>query len=106
MAPHAGEGDWAGRADMPTARGGMSTSVVDGVVYAIGGSVQMRVQFFRTVEAYDPAKDAWTAKADMPTARTALSTSVVDGVIYAIGGDNGLDLSTVEAYGPATDTWV
>jgi hypothetical protein len=79
----------------------LSTSVVNGKIYAIGGWCDGA--FHSTVEEYDPATDTWTKKADMPTARQWLSTSVVDGKIYAIGGKT---LSTVEEYDPATDTWM
>jgi N-acetylneuraminic acid mutarotase len=93
---------WTEKAPMPTARAALSTSVVDGKIYAIGGRSGLS-----TVEAYDPATDTWTTKAPMPTARTTFSsTSVVDGIIYVIGGvSNEPAFSTVEAYDPATDTW-
>jgi len=91
---------------MPTPRCGLSTSVVDGKIYAIGG--RAGGQFYSTVEEYDPVTDTWTRKADMPLARSALSTSVVNGKIYAIGGAGLGDedpTAIVEEYDPATDTW-
>ncbi len=94
---------WTQKADMPTARWHLSTSVVDGKIYAIGG-----VGGSNKVEEYDPATDTWTEKADMPTGRVFLATSLVDGKIYAIGGETfwrGTQLATVEEYDPATDTW-
>ncbi|MHC4301495.1 MAG: Kelch repeat-containing protein [Planctomycetota bacterium] len=92
---------------MPTPRIGLSTSVVDGIIYAIGGSPAADQPAYATVEAYNPETDSWTRKAPMPTPRALLSTSVVDGIIYAIGGGRDLwsTLSTVEAYDPATNTW-
>ena len=113
---------WERRADMPTARAAVSVSVVDGKIYAIGGSEKKKYQVPRgfgvdakelpTVEMYDPATDTWTQKADMPTPRET-STCVVDGKIYAIGGAAATNykknkpwrLATVEVYDPATDTW-
>lgn len=101
-------GTWIKKANMPTARHWLSTSTVDGVIYAIGGVTGSVQPVLSTVEAYNPLTDTWTTKADMLTPRYGLSTSVVDGIIYAIGG--GLDssyltTSTVEAYNPTTDTW-
>ena len=111
------------KADMPTPRAGLATSVVDGKIYAIGGQKKEKLQrpigfAYRltelpTVEMYDPVTDTWTQKADIPTPRAGLATSVVDGKIYAIGGEAfGLlrgkapwRLKTVEVYNPATDTW-
>jgi N-acetylneuraminic acid mutarotase len=97
---------WRKRTGMPTARQALSTSVVNGKIYAIGGWSGPGI-FRSTVEEYDPATDTWRKKADMPTARSQLSTSMVNGKIYAIGGKIGADapLPTVEEYDPATDTW-
>ena len=103
---------WKRKADMPTARAWLSTGVVNGKIYAIGGTnrppAQIPAPITLTVEEYDPATDTWTTKANMPTARAAFSTSVVNGKIYVIGGDAPhLEplTSTVEEYDPATDTW-
>jgi hypothetical protein len=90
---------WTRKADMPTAREALSTSVVNGKIYAIGG-VTTSGSYLSTVEEYDPATDIWTRKADMPTAREAPSTSMVNGRIYAIGGWVSRAISTVEEYDP------
>ena len=109
---------WEGKANMPTVRSNVSVSVVDGKIYAIGGSKTKKYQVPRgfgheseelpTVEMYDPATDTWTQKVDMPTPRKT-KTCVVDGKIYAIGGwlttNEQSQLETVEVYDPATDTW-
>ena len=106
------DGIWTTRADMPTGRWELSTCVVDGKIYAIGGAGPV-YQALRAVEVYNPATDTWTTKSEMPTARQGLSTSVVNGKIYAIGGGAASSasytsvetFSTVEEYDPATDTW-
>jgi N-acetylneuraminic acid mutarotase len=81
----------------------LSTSMVNGKIYAIGG-----IGGPAAVEEYDPATDTWTKKSDMPTERGFLSTSVVNGKIYVMGGTQSNwseTLSTVEEYDPETDTW-
>ena len=105
-------GVWTTRADMPTGRWELSTCVVDGKIFAIGGAGPVH-EALGTVEVYDPATDTWTDKSEMPTARQALSTSVVNGKIYAIGGGAASSVSyatvetfsTVEEYDPSLDTW-
>jgi N-acetylneuraminic acid mutarotase len=106
MALAAGE-SWTTRTDMPTPRWGLSASVVDGKIYAIGGGQGMVGKYMSCVEEYDPATDTWTKRADMPTGRAFFSTSAVNGKIYAIGGAPGdnSETSTVEEYDPSTDTW-
>ena len=90
---------WTKKADMPTARDVLSTSAVNGKIYAIGGLAGGLA--VSTVEEYDPKTNKWTQKTDMPTARDWLSTSTVNGFIYAIGGEarrRTVAFSTVEAY--------
>ena len=95
---------WIKKTDMPTPRQNLSTSVVDGKIYAIGGWGNNRE--LSTVEEYDPVADKWTQKADIPTSRQAFSTSVANGRIYAIGGWRlGGGLAVVEEYDPARDIW-
>ncbi len=77
---------WTRKASMPTGRADLSTPVVDGKIYAIGGTTTIGGAGFPTVEVYDPSTDTWEKKANMPTGRHGLSTGVVDGKIYAIGG--------------------
>ncbi len=90
-------GKWTKRADMPTARMFLTTSVVNGRIYAIGGTDD-KWNILSTIEEYDPMKDIWTKKTDMPTARCWTSSSAVSGKIYVIGGTSSGILSTVEEY--------
>ena len=100
------EDTWTTKADMPTARTTLSSSVVDGKIYAIGGGLSWPASWLSTVEEYDPITDNWTKKVDMPTPRYKLSTSMVNRKIYAIGGWGDADSgTTVEEYDPVTDTW-
>ncbi|MCZ6678948.1 MAG: kelch repeat-containing protein [Candidatus Poribacteria bacterium] len=48
------EAEWIKKADMPTQRWGFATSVVNGKIYAIGGSQGLLRLALKTVEAYDP----------------------------------------------------
>jgi N-acetylneuraminic acid mutarotase len=105
------EDTWTKKADMPTARGFLSTSELNGTIYAIGGWDGTRA--LSTVEEYDPMTDTWTRKADMLFPKNGLSTSVVNGKIYAIGGADGSPAggagatysNVVEEYDPVADTW-
>ena len=72
---------------MPTGRAFLSTSVVKGKIYAIGGDNSENLTT-SIAEMYAPVTDAWSRKADMPTARWGLATSVVNEKIYAIGGSD------------------
>jgi N-acetylneuraminic acid mutarotase len=101
------EDPWTTKTDMPTARIYLSTSAVNGKIYAIGGASRVEVGI-STVEEYDPSTDTWTTKSPMPTPRWGFAPGTVNGKIYAIGGAEGhpgSPLTTVEEYDPSTDTW-
>jgi RNA polymerase sigma factor (sigma-70 family) len=90
---------WTRKADMPSARVGLSAAVVDGRIYAFGGVSEPDSQ---KMEVYDPVTDAWTTKGDTPGLGLWFPSSVVDGRIYAFGGTG---CRVVQEYDPATDTW-
>lgn len=106
---------WTPKAPMQVARGGLGVAVVNGKIYAIGGSTQTGswLEGFSggvvgTNEEYDSATDRWTFKKPMPTPRKDFGTAVWQNKIYCIGGYNGKgdNIGANEVYDPATDTWV
>jgi N-acetylneuraminic acid mutarotase len=102
-------GPWSTKAPMLTERMCLAAGVVNGKIYAIGGTIGRETTGLQTVEEYDPMSDTWTMKAPMPTARECLAASAVNGKIYAIGGSQtwfGSGLNIVEEYDPETDIWV
>jgi energy-converting hydrogenase Eha subunit A len=98
---------WTTLEPMPTARGGIGVAVVDGKIYAIGGSYDSLGE----TEEYDPATNTWTKKTPMPTPRIWFGIAVVENKIYVIGGDSGnwevgiTPTNVNEVYDPETDTW-
>jgi N-acetylneuraminic acid mutarotase len=108
---------WMTKAPMHEARGGLGVAVVNGKVYAIGGSTErgwtpVISGIVGTNEEYDPTTDTWTFKAPMPTPRARFAISVYQDKVYCIGGTAGYSGSSGyeftganEVYDPATDTW-
>lgn len=110
-------------------RQGMTVSVVNGLIYVIGGWGGWPELAY--IQVYDPSSDTWSTSvpinaatvaqgtmgqhlADMPTARDDFAFGVVNGVIYAIAGDiNAFNdyarisccTNAVEAYDPVTNAW-
>ena len=105
---------WTQKADMPTARAYLSTSVMEGKIYAIGGASIFNEQYrLETVEVYNPATDTWTKARDMNQARSCAALSIVNGEIYAMGGwglsqiqdQPEVILSSVEVFNPKMNRW-
>ncbi|MGD6806673.1 MAG: Kelch repeat-containing protein [Candidatus Bathyarchaeia archaeon] len=125
----AAEGTWTEMAPMQEARGDLGVAVVNGKIYAIGGSTiqyfyqygvlrNLTGEYVGTNEEYDPATDTWTYKSSMPTSRSGFAIAVYQNKIYCIGGyTNGPPSKTYligmtpnqtsanEVYDPSTDTW-
>ncbi len=105
---------WTAGAPMPNARDHMGAAVINGVVYAVGGThlYQQTTGNDAEVDAYDPATNVWTRVASLPIAWGSLETStqVIDGKIVVVGGQtnggyDGLYLNAVAAYDPTTNAW-
>jgi N-acetylneuraminic acid mutarotase len=121
----AAEDTWTSLAPMQQARGGLGVTVVDGKIYAIGGSIargSYRPDTFAggyvgTNEMYDPETNTWTSEAHMPTPRAHFAIVAYQSKIYCIGGaiDFSVDERTgfyssivsgvTEVYDTITDTW-
>jgi hypothetical protein len=120
------ENTWASKAPMHKARAGLGVAVVNGKIYAIGGTTAKGQSppdmfsggFVGTNEEYDPATDTWTSKARMPTSRDYFAIAAYGNKIYCIGGAVGstavermpgfysyVTSGANEVYDPTTDTW-
>jgi len=99
----AAEDSWTTKAQMPTPRSGLGVAVVNGKIYAIGGS---NGSHLNTNEEYDPATNTWATRKPMPIQRHRFAIAVVEHKIYVIGGEiPGNYYSGNQVYDPATDTW-
>lgn len=102
-------GSWVQKAPMSTPRKWFQTAVVDGKIYAMGGSDEYDGynHGLSTVEEYDPASDRWAKKTPMLSARLNFRTEVIDGKIYVLGGNNGKGApsSSMEEYDPKSNKW-
>ena len=106
---------WTKAKSMNHARANAAIGIVDGKIYAIGGTGWPQIPnhpgpFLASVEVFDPKKNRWTVVTDMPTPKAGHTASVINGKIYLVGGGfrgDGLykPLSTIQVYHPATDRW-
>jgi N-acetylneuraminic acid mutarotase len=100
---------WTKKSPMPTARDHLSSAVVDGKIYAIGGRQPEEPPLFRDLnvnEVYDPTYDSWLSLEPLPSHRSGLAADAVNGNIYIIGGESTeRTFSHNEKYDPKTDSW-
>ncbi|MDI9578807.1 MAG: kelch repeat-containing protein [Thermoproteota archaeon] len=103
---------WNSKTPLQVARGGLGVAVVDGKIYAIGGSTRTGppsspASIVGTNEEYDPVTDTWNFKTPMPTPRYSFAIATYQGKLYCIGGyTSNLSRTGVnEVYDPATNMW-
>lgn len=115
---------WVSKAEMNEARSGLGVAVVNGKIYAIGGSTEHGKwtnfppsdtfgEVVRTNEEYNPLSNTWTRRTPMLTPRSDFSVAVCQNKIYCIGGftrlsRTGPDVRTdkIEFYDPEKNIWV
>jgi N-acetylneuraminic acid mutarotase len=98
------ENSWELKFPMQQARSGLGAAVVNGKIYAIGGTTLRGPPPYTggpvgTNEEYDPATDRWSYKTPKPTSGGGFGIAVYQNKIYCISYDVN------EVYDPVTDTW-
>ncbi|WP_339141169.1 Kelch repeat-containing protein, partial [Croceitalea sp. MTPC5] len=107
---------WQSRAPLPNPRNHLSSAVVDGLIYAIGGQFghdnEDEVDDQRFLHVYDPTTNIWTRLADLPSDRSHFesSTFVVNGNIVIAGGveanvNGDFFYDNITEYNPVTNIW-
>jgi N-acetylneuraminic acid mutarotase len=79
---------WTTRTPMPTARSGLNTASLNGIIYAAGGEAQTNASLaaFRAFEAYDPANDTWSQLPSMLLPRHECIMAALGNRIHVAGG--------------------
>ena len=99
------ESKWQNKCSMIERRCYVSSVVLDGRIYAIGGFNQQRR--IRKCEKYCPQLDCWTEIADLHYARSDASSATYGGRIFIAGGINDTNIEqSVEVYYPDGNYWL
>ena len=98
---------WETVASLPAARSWSAATVLDGMIYVVGGGNSSKI--VATVERYDISKNKWTTMKNFPVALTAMNLVSVDGKMYAFAG--GMDYETtmtraIYEYDASRDSWM
>ncbi|XP_044754365.1 kelch-like ECH-associated protein 1 [Coccinella septempunctata] len=95
---------WRVCSPMSVPRNRVGVAVMDGLLYAVGGSEGSK--YLNSVECYDPDTDKWAPVKSMHYNRLALGVAVVNRLLYAIGGYDGTNRhNSAECYHPENDEW-
>ena len=101
-------GGWTDGSPMPTPRTEVTSVLLKGVIYVIGGFPGANGNT-DVVEAYDTATDSWSTKAPLPQRLDHAGAATVGGKVYVMGGYTSLFLGTISnaayEYDPMKDTW-
>lgn len=95
---------WEKKCSMIESRCYVSSVVLDGKIYSIGGFNQRHR--IRKCECYHPELDGWREIADLNYPRSDASAEVFDGRIFIAGGINDSCVErSVEVYYPELNQW-
>ncbi|KAJ8688108.1 hypothetical protein QAD02_023903 [Eretmocerus hayati] len=95
---------WRPCSPLSVPRNRVGVAVMDGLLYAVGGS--SNTEYHRSVEYYDPDQDTWASITPMHNKRLGAGVAVVNRLLYAMGGFDGSErLKSVECYHPENDEW-
>ncbi|XP_064457437.1 influenza virus NS1A-binding protein homolog isoform X2 [Ornithodoros turicata] len=93
---------WSLLKPMLTARGRVDATVLDGCIYAIGGSDGSKE--LSSAEVYDGS--SWKALPPLTVARSNAGVCRLDGKVFVVGGWNGQrGLTCCDVYDPLTRVW-
>ena len=91
---------WETLPDLQDAREGLSSAVLDGKIYAIGG------EGFSSMEIFDPQTNQWSYGASLPKVIDRACAVSLSGRILLTGGYHGSsDLTDVYEFDPVKETW-
>ena len=95
---------WTELADMPTSRGGIAVTELNGRIHVIGGEgdPDELEGVFDVHEAYDPATDSWETLPPPNVPRHGTGAVSVDGKLYLPGGADKQALGPVDA----NEVWI
>ena len=94
------------RHQLPTAREHLTSAVVNGKLYVIGGRSAGMAANVDANEVYDPVEDKWNVLESMPSKRGGLTSAAVNETIYVFGGEEpSSTFNNNEKYNPKTNTW-
>lgn len=98
---------WIGTAPLNSQREGITAVVLNGEVYAIGGSAGPGL-VFSTVEKYNVDDDSWIELSSLNHPRSFAAAAVAAGKIFVFGGrvDANTAEPVVEMYDPSFGIWV
>jgi N-acetylneuraminic acid mutarotase len=92
---------------VPTARQELSSAVVDGQLYVIGGRISDPSTNLNSMERFDPRFGNWTILDDMPSKRSGLGAAAIGDMIYVFGGESSnYVFNNNEKYDTRTGNWV
>ena len=84
---------WTRLPPLPTARGGLTASVLGGAIHVVGGESIDSPRVFARHEVFDLATLTWAIGPPLSRGRHGVGSGAIDGLLYVAAGGSNPDLS-------------
>lgn len=98
---------WEFGEPMPINRTELTSEIIDGKIYVMGGADYLKDGIMNLVEIYDPETNDWSESTPLPVPIDHTTAVVYENKLYIIGGflEDKTATDKVWMYDPETDAW-
>lgn len=92
---------------MPTNRTEITSEVIDGKIYVLGGADYLKDGIMNVIEVYDPINNTWMQSTPLPISIDHTAAVSYNGKLFLVGGylEDKNPTDNLWIYDPSSDTW-
>jgi N-acetylneuraminic acid mutarotase len=101
------DSNWEVGQPMPTNRTEITSEVIDGKIYVLGGADYLKDGIMNVIEVYDPQTDMWSKAPPTPISIDHTASVTYNGKLYLVGGflEDKTPTDKLFIYDPYTNDW-
>lgn len=97
--------EWSTAEAMPVGRTGFGLAEANGIIYVIGGGMEIDNDITKRVDTFNTTNNTWGTAADMPNSLTNVEATAVGGKIYCAGVRSSASWVEIVIYDTVSNSW-
>ncbi len=97
--------EWFTAEAMPVGRTGFGLAEANGIIYVIGGGMEIDNDITKRVDTFNTTNNTWGTAADMPNSLTNVEATAVGGKIYCAGVRSSASWVEIVIYDTVSNSW-